>query len=385
MLYWFCILAISIITMAYVFYNYGAIKKMDEGTEEMKELSGIIRSGADTFMKTEFKYVLIVVAVLAVIFTTLVEVTSGITLLIGAAMSSTVCILGMRSATYANVRTTNRAKETLSIGETVKVALLGGSISGLSVQAMGLMGLILILIIWNGISADATSQGLLTGLPCNPTITRITTYSLGCSIVAMFNRVAGGNYTKAADISADILGKIRHDLPEDDSRVPNTIADFIGDNVNDIAGNCSDLLESFVATVSASLMIGVILYQRHSAAAVEGLEAAFRKIPLGNKPCKRRDTDQRKPCHRKAKQRQRHRTPDSLQLLNTGFSGLADKCACAEEEAYLRHRMKYRLQNCPGKASCIHQHKAKDYIAYLRNCRIGKTFFENFFNTFRIL
>ena len=260
MLYWFCILAISIITMAYVFYNYGAIKKMDEGTEEMKELSGIIRSGADTFMKTEFKYVLIVVAVLAVIFTTLVEVTSGITLLIGAAMSSTVCILGMRSATYANVRTTNRAKETLSIGETVKVALLGGSISGLSVQAMGLMGLILILIIWNGISADATSQGLLTGLPCNPTITRITTYSLGCSIVAMFNRVAGGNHTKAADISADILGKIRHDLPEDDSRVPNTIADFIGDNVNDIAGNCSDLLESFVATISATLMIAVTVF-----------------------------------------------------------------------------------------------------------------------------
>ena len=260
MLYWFCILAISIITMAYVFYNYGAIKKMDEGTEEMKELSGIIRSGADTFMKTEFKYVLIVVAVLAVIFTTLVEVTSGITLLIGAAMSSTVCILGMRSATYANVRTTNRAKETLSIGETVKVALLGGSISGLSVQAMGLMGLILILIIWNGISAEATSQGLLTGLPCNPTITRITTYSLGCSIVAMFNRVAGGNYTKAADISADILGKIRHDLPEDDSRVPNTIADFIGDNVNDIAGNCSDLLESFVATISATLMIAVTVF-----------------------------------------------------------------------------------------------------------------------------
>ena len=90
---------------------------------------------------------------------------------------------------------------------------------------------------------------------------RMTTYSLGCSLVAMFNRVAGGNYTKAADISSDILGKIRHDLPEDDSRVPNVIADFIGDNVNDIAGNCSDLLESFVATMAASIMIGVTLYK----------------------------------------------------------------------------------------------------------------------------
>jgi len=92
---------------------------------------------------------------------------------------------------------------------------------------------------------------------------RISTYSLGCSLVAMFNRVAGGNYTKAADISADILAKVRNDLPEDDSRVPNVIADFIGDNVNDIAGNCSDLLESFVATISATLMIAVVLFQQY--------------------------------------------------------------------------------------------------------------------------
>ncbi|MBR3363452.1 MAG: sodium-translocating pyrophosphatase [Solobacterium sp.] len=278
--YWLCILAITLVSMAYVFYNYGAIRKMDEGTEDMKELSGIIRSGADTFLKTEFRYVIIVVIVLAIIFTLLVEITSGITLIIGAAMSSFVCVLGMRSATYANVRTTNRAKETLSIGETVKVALCGGSISGLSVQAMGLMGLILILIIWNGISAEATSQGLLTGLPCNPTITRITTYSLGCSIVAMFNRVAGGNYTKAADISADILGKIRHDLPEDDSRVPNTIADFIGDNVNDIAGNCSDLLESFVATIAATLMIGVTVYNNYGSTVTPDTFKATVLFPL---------------------------------------------------------------------------------------------------------
>ena len=90
---------------------------------------------------------------------------------------------------------------------------------------------------------------------------RISTYSLGCSLVAMFNRVAGGNYTKAADISADILAKLRHDMPEDDSRVPNVVADFIGDNVNDIAGNCSDLLESFVATMSASIAIAVTLFK----------------------------------------------------------------------------------------------------------------------------
>ena len=106
---------------------------------------------------------------------------------------------------------------------------------------------------------------------------RISTYSLGCSIVAMFNRVAGGNYTKAADISSDILGKLRHDLPEDDSRIPNTIADFIGDNVNDIAGNCSDLLESFVATMSASIMIAVTLYKTHNG---HVSEAAFNATVL---------------------------------------------------------------------------------------------------------
>lgn len=258
--YWVMILIISIVVSIYVFYNYQKIKKMDEGTEEMKELAGIIRSGANTFIKTEFKSIALVVVILALVFSLFVEKTSGLTLLLGALMSSIVCILGMRSATYANVRTTNTARKTLSIGETVKVALIGGSISGLSVQALGLLGVVLILIVFGDVDPSATSSGLLVNLPCNPYITRITAYSLGCSIVAMFNRVAGGNYTKAADISADILGKIRHDLPEDDARVPNTIADFIGDNVNDIAGNCSDLLESFVATISGSIMIAIAIY-----------------------------------------------------------------------------------------------------------------------------
>ena len=176
----------------------------------------------------------------------------------------------MKSATYANVRTANTARKTLNIGKTVKVALCGGSISGLSVQALGLLGLLVVVLI-SGIGPQdietATNLGLqsfegcgiiaIDALLTNSSVMRITSYSLGCSTVAMFNRVAGGNFTKAADISADILGKIRNDLPEDDSRVPNVIADFIGDNVNDIAGNCSDLLESFVATMSASIIVAV--------------------------------------------------------------------------------------------------------------------------------
>ncbi len=259
---WLIVLGVVVLALVYVAFNYFRIKKMPEGTAEMIELSGIIRSGAQTFLKTEFKSIAIVVAVVAVIFTLCVEKTSGITFLIGALMSSIVCVLGMQSATYANVRTSNKARESLSIGETVKVALCGGSISGLAVQGFGMLGFLAVLLCFGGVKHDAESSGLLIkALTCNPYIMRISTYSLGCSIVAMFNRVAGGNYTKAADISSDILGKLRHDLPEDDSRIPNTIADFIGDNVNDIAGNCSDLLESFVATMSASIMISVTLFK----------------------------------------------------------------------------------------------------------------------------
>lgn len=262
---WCVVLCVVILGICYVFFNYLRIRRMKEGTEEMAEMAGIIRSGANTFMLTEYKSIILVLIAVAVLFTLFIEKTSGLSFLLGGAMSSVVCVLGMKSATYANVRTANKARESLSIGETVKVALCGGSVSGLSVQAFGMLGLVLILLIQGGVDHTSVSSGFIkiSGLSCNPTVMRITTYSLGCSIVAMFNRVAGGNYTKAADISSDILGKIRHDLPEDDSRVPNTIADFIGDNVNDIAGNCSDLLESFVATMSASVMIAVTLFSAH--------------------------------------------------------------------------------------------------------------------------
>ncbi len=264
---WYIVFGVSIFSILYIIHNYRKIKQLPEGTKEMVEMAAIIRSGANTFIQTEFRYILAIVLVLSILFTCFIEKTSGITFLMGALMSSLACVIGMKSATYANVRTANKARESLHVGETVKVALLGGSISGLCVQALGTLGFVGILLLFHGIDHQSISTGFFAHMECNPTIMRFTTYSLGCSTVAMFNRVAGGNYTKAADISADILGKIRHDLPEDDSRVPNTIADFIGDNVNDIAGNCSDLLESYVATLSSALMICVTIYQ--SAIALE--------------------------------------------------------------------------------------------------------------------
>ena len=276
---WIIALVLALAAIGYVLYNYDTIRKLPEGTREMSEMAGIIRSGAATFLKTEYRTVAIVVVLVALVFSLFVEATSGLTFILGACMSSVVCILGMRSATYANVRTANKARESLSIGETVKVALCGGSISGLSVQAFGMLGLALILI-FGGVNHEASGSGLIASLPCNPTIMRISTYSLGCSLVAMFNRVAGGNYTKAADISSDILAKLRHDMPEDDSRIPNVIADFIGDNVNDIAGNCSDLLESFVATMSAAIMIGVTIYRNAGETASEATFNATIIFPI---------------------------------------------------------------------------------------------------------
>ena len=276
----FICLVICVLAVLYVIFNYVKIKKLPEGNERMVKMSAIIREGAGVFLKKEFTTIGIVVLVIALLLSLFIEKFSGLTYILGALMSSVVCILGMKSATYANVRTANVAKETLSIGKTVKVALSGGSISGLAVQALGLLGL-LVVVLLSGVGPQSL-QGLTTlsgsgiqayegcgivvidALLTNASVMRVTAYSLGCSTVAMFNRVAGGNFTKAADISADILGKIRNDLPEDDSRVPNVIADFIGDNVNDIAGNCSDLLESFVATMSASIIVAIGLLSASS-------------------------------------------------------------------------------------------------------------------------
>ena len=259
------------LAILYVISNYVKMLQRGEGTEEMREMATMIRGGASTFMDKQYLTVMVVVIILALTFSLFIEASCGVTFVFGALMSSAACILGMKAATYANVRVANRARETLSVGKTVKLALISGSIPGLSVPAFGILGLGAVIMIYGFVEPEATGSGIVSGLTCNPTVMRIATYSLGCSVVAMFNRVGGGNYTKAADISSDILAKQRHDLPEDDSRVPNVIADFIGDNVNDIAGNCSDLLESFVATISASIMVAVTNYR---GAIAKGLEVS---------------------------------------------------------------------------------------------------------------
>ncbi|MBR3252718.1 sodium-translocating pyrophosphatase [Candidatus Saccharibacteria bacterium] len=251
-----------------VLKNYLSIKVKKNHTakeeDEMLHLSQTIQKGAKVFMKTEYQTIIPVVVLIGLGFSLFIEASSGLTYILGACMSSAVVFIGMYGATYANYRVARRAFKSKSVGRTVWTALKGGSISGLSVQAFGMLGLTLIYVLQYVIFKNYTvGHGLIANLTCDANIMRCTTYSLGCSTVAMFNRVAGGNFTKSADISSDILNKLRHDLPEDDPRIPNVLADFIGDNVNDIAGNCSDLLESFVATLVASQLIANIVYKQN--------------------------------------------------------------------------------------------------------------------------
>lgn len=251
----YIVTAITIITFFIIARNFKDLKNHNEGTHEMETIAGIIRDGAKTFMRREYRVIIPTVIVVALAYSLFMEKFSGLAFILGATMSSLACIIGMRGGTYGNVRTANAARVTGAMSRTIRIALMSGSISGFAVPAFGLFGVSLVWIISGGLHSDATATGFIPLATCNPLTMRLTTYSLGCSLVAMFNRVAGGNYTKAADISADIVGKNVHNMPEDDSRMPNTIADFIGDCVNDIAGNVSDLLESFVATPVASVLI----------------------------------------------------------------------------------------------------------------------------------
>lgn len=267
------VITLCVITCALllVFRNYKNIKKAKNHTykeeNDMLDLAKIIREGAQTFMKTEYKTIIPVVLLIAFGFSLFIESTSGASFILGACMSSAAVYIGMRGAVYANYRVARRAFKSKSVGRTVYTALKGGSIAGLSVQAFGMLGIVLIYILqYELFRTTGSGHGLIAHLNCDPNVMRCTTYGLGCSTVAMFNRVAGGNFTKSADIASDILNKLRHDFDEDDPRIPTVIADFIGDNVNDIAGNCSDLLESFVATLVASSLIASIVYRQNGEA-----------------------------------------------------------------------------------------------------------------------
>lgn len=240
-----------------VFLNFKALLRKPEGTEVMRDISLRIRKGADTFINHEYKVVFIYAIIIAVALGILTAWYVAVAFLIGATMSSLAGYIGMKAATRANVRVAEAARQTKQIGPSLKVAFLGGSVMGLSVGSLALFGMLFVLSIFSNqlkLESFEIVQNYL-GINFIPIAMTLSGYALGCSIVAMFDRVGGGVYTKAADMAADLVGKTELRIPEDDPRNPATIADNVGDNVGDVAGLGADLLESFVGSILSVIVL----------------------------------------------------------------------------------------------------------------------------------
>lgn len=255
----------SILALAYAVLNFYSVKKVDEGSPLMKEIASRIRMGAITFLNYEFRIIAIIALVVALLMGLVVGWYVGVAFVIGAVMSSLAALVGMRIATYANVRVSNTARTTKKLGQTLKVAFKGGSVMGLCVGGFALLGLVIVYVVFGIILKQLSVENVYIvrnwlGIEFSPFTMTISGYALGCSIIAMFFRVGGGIYTKAADMGADLVGKVEAGIPEDDPRNPATIADNVGDNVGDVAGLGSDLLESFVGAISSAVILAFHLF-----------------------------------------------------------------------------------------------------------------------------
>ncbi len=257
------------LALAFAAFNFAKVKKMPEGTERMQEAASAIRIGARAFINYEYRILIIVIAIVAVALAIVTTWHAAVALIIGAVMSGSAGFVGMRIATYANVRVTNKARETRDVGESVKVAFRGGSVMGLCVGGFALLGLFGVYMIFGlglgQLRETSASYTNLLGLTFVPFVMTLSGYALGCSIVAMFNRIGGGIYTKAADMGADLVGKMEVHLPEDDPRNPAVVADNVGDNVGDVAGLGSDLLESFVGAITSGVILAYHMFMQSQA------------------------------------------------------------------------------------------------------------------------
>lgn len=262
----YLVVVAAVLALCFAAFNFWTVKRMPEGTKEMQEIAEAIRIGANAFVNYEYRILYTVVAIVAVLMAVITTWHAAVALLIGSVMSGCAGFVGMKIATYANVRVANRARETKNIGETVKVAFRGGSVMGLCVGGFALLGLFLVYMIFGigmgQIEITTASYTNLLGLSFCPFTMTLSGYALGCSMVAMFNRVGGGIYTKAADMGADLVGKTEAHIPEDDPRNPATIADNVGDNVGDVAGLGSDLLESYVGAISSGIILAYHMFSK---------------------------------------------------------------------------------------------------------------------------
>ena len=272
------------LALAYAAFNFFAVKKLPEGNERMQEIASAIRVGANAFLDYEYRVLYLVIVLVAVVLAVVTMWQAAAALLIGALMSGCAGLVGMKIATYANVRVSNRARETQNIGATVKVAFRGGSVMGLCVGGFALLGLFVTYVVfglWMGqLRVTDASYVNFLGLSFIPFPMTLSGYALGCSIVAMFNRVGGGIYTKAADMGADLVGKTEAHIPEDDPRNPATIADNVGDNVGDVAGLGSDLLESYVGAISSGIILTYHMFLQSGALGTGMTEKILEKCIL---------------------------------------------------------------------------------------------------------
>ncbi len=270
------IFAISAIVIA--FLTYMDVKFHPEGTEAMSEIASAIRIGANTFLVSEYKVLIVVVIILAVIFGVFLSIPCAVAFIIGTIMSGAAGFFGMKMATYANVRVTDEAMETKDIGKTLKVALKGGSVMGLCMSSFALIGLIIVFTVFKYQLSVMEAVPNWCGIEFVPFSMTLSSYALGCSIIAMFNRVGGGIYTKAADMGADLVGKTEENIPEDDPRNPAVIADCVGDNVGDTAGLGSDLLESYVGAIVSAIVIIISIFISYSAKNMAFSEELLEKL-----------------------------------------------------------------------------------------------------------
>ncbi len=240
---YFAVIA-AVIGLVVAFCLASWIKKADEGTDRMKEIASYIREGAMAFLRREYKTMAIVIVVLFVLIGVCIDWVTACLYVFGALLSVLAGFFGMKVATLGNVRTANAAMES-GMNKALKIAFRSGAVMGLCVSGLGLFGLGIVMCVLD----------LATVVQC------VTGFGLGASSMALFGRVGGGIYTKAADVGADLVGKVEAGIPEDDPRNPAVIADNVGDNVGDVAGMGSDLFESYVGSIISAVTLAAVAVQ----------------------------------------------------------------------------------------------------------------------------
>ena len=265
LLYLPIVLIISGLGLAIAFFLYLNIKKQDAGTEKMQKISENIHLGAMTFLKAEYNRLAFFVALVALLLVFGFSWTVGLSFVLGACCSALAGFIGMKAATRSNSRTTQAAQK-VGISKALLIAFNGGSVMGIAVGSLGLLGLGALVVSQFSLSETSNLKDFLLGysslkeaLMDTFFLSMISGFSMGASSIALFARVGGGIFTKAADVGSDLVGKVEAGIPEDDPRNPGVIADNVGDNVGDVAGMGADIFESYVGAMVASITLAVTM------------------------------------------------------------------------------------------------------------------------------